>query len=90
MMSSIETSSPENWLMGEDKHGNQVYVIDLGLATERRAAQPNANTGRALNPSLVGTAPFASVNGHFGVGECNVLGPRPSKANRYPGAAPLR
>ncbi len=57
--------------MCEDKHGNQVYVTDLGLATERRAAQANANTGRALNPNLVGTAAFASVNGHFGVGESN-------------------
>ncbi len=27
---------PENFLMGVEKHGNQVYVTDLGLATERR------------------------------------------------------
>jgi len=81
---------PENCLMGVEKHGNQVYVTDLGLATERRAAQAKANTGRALNPKLVGTARFASVNGYLGVGECNVLGSCFSKANRYPSAAPLR
>ena len=81
---------PENCLMGVEKLGNQVYVTDLGLATERRAAQAKANTVRALNPKLVGTARFASVNGHLGVGECNVLGSCFSKANRYPSAAPLR
>ncbi|KAI4145224.1 MAG: hypothetical protein LQ341_002444, partial [Variospora aurantia] len=58
---------PENCLMGVEKLGNQVYVTDLGLATERRAAQAKTNTGRALNPKLVGTARFASVNGHLGV-----------------------
>ena len=81
---------PENCLMGVEKHGNQVHVTDLGLATERRAAQAKANTGRALNPKLVGTARFASVNGHLGVGECNVVGCCFSKANRHPSAAPLR
>ena len=29
---------PENFLMGVGKHGNQVFVTDLGLATERRDA----------------------------------------------------
>ncbi|KAF6238265.1 hypothetical protein HO173_003545 [Letharia columbiana] len=58
---------PENCLMGVGKQGNQVYVTDLGLATERRPAQADANTGRSLRPSLVGTARFASVNGHLGV-----------------------
>jgi len=81
---------PENYLMGVEKHRNQVYVTDLGLATERRAAQAEANTGRALNVKLVGTARFTSVNSHLGVGEWNVLGSCFSNANRYPSAAPLR
>jgi len=81
---------PENCLMGVEKHGNQVYVTDLGLATERRAAQAKANTGRALNLKLVGTARFASVNGHLGVGEWNVLSSCFSKANRYSSATSLR
>ena len=29
---------PENFLIGVGKHGSQVYVTDLGLATERRDA----------------------------------------------------
>ncbi|KAK3171021.1 hypothetical protein OEA41_003105 [Lepraria neglecta] len=58
---------PENFLMGVGKYGNQVYVTDLGLATERRDAQVKANTGRARNPHLIGTARFASINGHLGI-----------------------
>lgn len=59
---------PENCLMGMGKQGNLVYVTDLGLATERRAAPTNANTRRSVHASLIGTARFASVNGHLGVG----------------------
>jgi len=58
---------PENFLMGMRKHGNQVYVTDLGLATERCDAQVKINTGRARNAHLIGTARYASVNGHLGV-----------------------
>ncbi len=65
---------PENFLMGVGKHGNQVYVTDLGLATEPYVTQMNAHTARARNPNLIGTARFASVNGHLGVGESNILG----------------
>ena len=61
---------PENCLMGVGKQGNQIYVTDLGLATERRAVQAKANPSRSLHPNLVGTARFASVNGHLGVGKC--------------------
>lgn len=64
---------PENCLMGMGRQGNLVYVTDLGLATERRAAEVNGNTGRSLHPKLVGTARFASVNGHLGAGKRNIL-----------------
>lgn len=60
---------PENFLLGVGKHGNQVYVTDLGLATELRDTQVMANTGRTQNPHLIGTARYASVNGHSGVGK---------------------
>lgn len=65
---------PENCLMGVGKQGNQVYVTDLGLATERHTAEANSSTRRPLHPKLVGTAHFASVNGHLGVSKCNILG----------------
>ncbi|KAK3178842.1 hypothetical protein OEA41_000979 [Lepraria neglecta] len=57
---------PENCLMGVGKNGNQVYVTDMGLATEGRIAQGKATTSRSQNANLVGTARFASVNGHLG------------------------
>lgn len=80
----------ENCLMSVKKHENQVYVIDLSLATKRRAAQAKANIDRALNSKLVSTARFASVNGHLDVSECNALGSCFSKTNRYSSAASLR
>lgn len=59
---------PENFLMGTGKKGNCIYVTDLGLATEYIADR--AFTGvRPSNPYLLGTARFASVNGHLGIGK---------------------
>ena len=80
---------PENCLMGVEKHGSRVYVTDFGLATERRVAQAKATTGRSLNPRLVGTARFASVNSHLGVGKSSIIGFCYSKTDSYPSAAPL-
>lgn len=60
---------PENFLMGVGRQGNQVYVTDLGLATEYHAVQKELNLIRPRKPNLVGTARFASVNGHLGVRE---------------------
>ena len=58
---------PENFLMGTGKNGNCIYVTDLSLATEYR---PNrAPQTVPSNPQLLGTAVFASVNGHLGVGK---------------------
>ena len=52
---------------GTGTRGNQVYVTDLGLATEYRAAQTKPNAIRPRNPNLIGTESFASINGHLGV-----------------------
>ena len=58
---------PENFLMGTGKNGNCIYVTDLGLAAEYR---PNrAPQSAPSDPRLLGTAVFASVNGHLGVGK---------------------
>ena len=65
---------PENCLMGMGKQGNHVYVTDLGLATERSDREGgNFHTGRSRQADLLGTARFASVNGHLGAGECNIM-----------------
>lgn len=63
---------PENFLIGTEKHRNQVYMTDFGLAAERRATQ--VDSGRARNPHLIGTARFASINGHLGVSKYYIFG----------------
>ena len=60
---------PENFLMGVGEHGNQVYMTDLGLAIEVCDDPVEANTGYARKAHLIGTARYASVNGHLGVGK---------------------
>lgn len=60
---------PENFLLGVGKHGNQVYMTDMGLAAELRDTQVKANTSHTRNAHLIGTARYASVNGHLGFGQ---------------------
>ena len=58
---------PENFLVGTGKQGNCIYVTDMGLATEYLPdRQP---TLVPSDPHLLGTAVFASVTGHLGLGE---------------------
>lgn len=56
---------PENFLMGMGRNGNCVYATDLGLASE---FLPHEAPPAAHGPQfgLLGTARFASVNGHRG------------------------
>lgn len=58
---------PENFLMGTGTCGNDVYVTDLGLATERRHAQLKTDPTHSAKRPLIGTARFASINGHLGI-----------------------
>lgn len=58
---------PENFLMGVGRCGNQLYVTDLGLATEYYAVQADPNAVHPQKPNLIGTARFASINGHLGI-----------------------
>lgn len=61
---------PGNFLMGTGRCGNQVYATDMGLATERRDVQTKTNSAGAARRHLIGTARFASINGHLGIREC--------------------
>lgn len=72
---------PENFLMSVKKHGNQVCVTDLGLATERRDAQVKVNISRARSSHLIGTARFASINDHLDVDKCDILDSCCAKTN---------
>ena len=57
---------PENFLMGMGGNGNCVYITDLGLASQflPHEAPPAAHRSQF---GLVGTANFASLNGHRGI-----------------------
>ncbi|KAL8698072.1 MAG: hypothetical protein Q9224_002017 [Gallowayella concinna] len=61
---------PDNFLMGVGKLGNQVYVTDLGLVTEPGDGPSEAVNDPTWKPMLIGTARYASINGHLGVVQC--------------------
>ena len=60
---------PENFLMGRNRDRHTVYVIDFGLAKH----YCNPKTGQHIpckeGNSLTGTARYASINAHIGLGE---------------------
>jgi serine/threonine protein kinase len=63
---------PDNFLMGIGKRGNQVNVIDFGLAKKYRDPKTHLHIPYRENKNLTGTARYASINTHLGVGK--VLG----------------
>lgn len=74
---------PDNFLMGLGKKGNLVYIIDFGLAKKYRDARTHQHIPYRENKNLTGTARYASINTHLGIGECGlglVTGPIPSLA----------
>lgn len=59
---------PENFLVGTGKTGNVIHMTDFGLAKELRSCVQSPETKSARRPQLVGTARYASINGHLGNG----------------------
>ena len=55
--------------MGLEKRGNLVYAIDFGLAKEYRDAHTRLHIPYRENRNLVGSAQYASINNHLGIGE---------------------
>lgn len=64
---------PDNFLMGLGKKGNLVYIIDFGLAKKYRDARTHQHIPYRENKNLTGTARYASINTHLGIGECGAL-----------------
>lgn len=58
---------PDNFLMGLGKKGNQVNVIDLGLAKKYRDPKTHVHIPYKENKNLTGTARYASINTHLGI-----------------------
>ncbi len=58
---------PENFLMGRGRSRHTVYVIDFGLAKYYRSAS-GTHIPLSEGYSLTGTARYASVNAHDGLG----------------------
>ena len=60
---------PDNFLMGLGKKGNLVYIIDFGLAKKYRDVRTLQHIPYRENKNLTGTARYASINTHLGIGE---------------------
>lgn len=60
---------PDNFLMGLGKRGNQVNVVDMGLAKKYRDPKTHLHIPYRENKNLTGTARYASINTHLGVGK---------------------
>ncbi|KAJ3055106.1 serine/threonine protein kinase [Rhizophlyctis rosea] len=58
---------PDNSSMGLGKRGNQVNVIDFGLAKKYRDPKTHLHIPYKENKNLTGTARYASINTHLGV-----------------------
>ncbi|KAJ3330533.1 serine/threonine protein kinase [Blyttiomyces sp. JEL0837] len=58
---------PDNFLMGLNKRGNQVNVIDFGLAKKYRDPRTHLHIPYKENKNLTGTARYVSINTHLGV-----------------------
>ena len=54
--------------MGLGKKGNLVYIIDFGLAKKYRDQKTHQHIPYRENKNLTGTARYASINTHLGIG----------------------
>lgn len=55
--------------MGLGKRGNLVYIIDFGLAKKYCDSRTNEHIMYRENKNLTGTARYASINTHLGIGK---------------------
>ena len=74
---------PDNFLMGIGKRGNQVNVIDFGLAKKYRDPKTHFHIPYRENKNLTGTARYASINTHLGVGTYCLLSPSLAVTNTF-------
>ena len=60
---------PDNFLMGLGSgKGHLVYMIDFGLVKKYRDTRSHQHIPYRENKNLTGTARYASINTHLGIG----------------------
>lgn len=56
---------PDNFLVGKDKEGSVIFIIDFGLA--KKYVLNGVHIAYKDNKNLTGTARYASINTHLGI-----------------------
>lgn len=59
---------PDNFMMGRGVHKHMVHVIDFGLAKLYRDPRTHRHVPYREGKNLTGTARYASINTHMGIG----------------------
>lgn len=59
--------------MGLGDRGNLVYIIDFGLAKRFRDSKTRQHIRYRAGKNLTGTARYASLNTHLGIGEIIII-----------------
>lgn len=65
---------PDNFVIGFNENSNRVYIIDYGLAKKYKDSATGVHIPYKENKTLTGTARYASVNAHLGIGTIKLLG----------------
>lgn len=64
---------PDNFLVGDDANKNLVYIIDFGLAKRYKDAKTGLHIPYREDKNLTGTARYASIYTHLGIGSTFIL-----------------
>ena len=73
---------PDNFLIGISKKQHYVYIIDFGLAKRFRDPKTGEHIPYRDGKNLTGTARYASVNTHLGIGNSPFAHPRLEQSRR--------